>query len=329
MRKAMTRKSVKKEDYEDLVFYRLKNSRFKQQRLPAWRPVPTFYSIIIFYLSFAIIFIIIGIVLLVYSGKIVSLEHSYHQECKDKEECTIKIKIEKDMEKPIFIYYKLDGFFQNNRRYVKSKSLKQLTGDSASKDGDCAPIYFNKDLGFSNEELAELELEPDKPAVPCGLMAKTYFNDIFYNWRIHNEEDNEEAEEEIEVNEENIAWAKDREIFKNPDISKQWMDIEDEHFIVWMRNDGLPDVKKLWGRIEDIDLKKGDEISVDIENNYKVSHYDGGKSLILTTTNKFGGKNIFMGVCFIVIGVISLILGIAFPILIMQRNKQENNKKND
>ena len=33
----------------DHFYYKLKSSSFKQQRLPAWRPVPTLLSIIIFY----------------------------------------------------------------------------------------------------------------------------------------------------------------------------------------------------------------------------------------------------------------------------------------
>ena len=31
----------------------------------------------------------------------------------------------------------------------------------------------------------------------------------------------------------------------------QWLDMTDEHFIVWMRTSGLPTFRKLWGRIDD------------------------------------------------------------------------------
>ena len=53
-----------------------------------------------------------------------------------------------------------------------------------------------------------------------------------------------------------------------------------EHFIVWMKPAGLPDFKKLWGRITDIDLKAGNEIEITIENRYDVSKFDGEKYLI-------------------------------------------------
>ena len=45
-KKSETKKEKEEED-QDLVYERVKKSRFKQQRLPAWRPVPTILSIII------------------------------------------------------------------------------------------------------------------------------------------------------------------------------------------------------------------------------------------------------------------------------------------
>ena len=56
-----------------------------------------------------------------------------------------------------------------------------------------------------------------------------------------------------------IAWESDLEYkFGNtPDWQKnQWIDMKNEHFIVWMRTAGLPNFRKLWGRIED-GLKAG------------------------------------------------------------------------
>lgn len=327
MRKVKTRKSIKKEDYEDLVYYKLKNSRFKQQRLPAWRPVPTICSIIVFYISFGIIFIGIGIVLLLFSHKIIKLEIPYNYQCKDEPICRINpVTVKENMNRPIMIYYKLDGFFQNHRRYVRSKSQKQLYGDETTleemkDDGDCDPVFTNRDMGLnSNISINGEEFNMDDVAIPCGLMAKTYFNDNFINWTINNES--------FIPNEKDIAWPKDKELYKNSNKSRQWVDIEDEHFIVWMRPSGLPNFTKLWGRIDDRDLEKGQSISFIVENNYNVSHYGGDKIIILSTTNEFGGKNLFLGTSYIVVGGISIFLGIAFPLLLYQRNKNEDLKKN-
>lgn len=46
---------------------KLKQSKFKQQTLPAWRPVPTAMSTMLTFSVFSVIFLAIGIVLYVLS----------------------------------------------------------------------------------------------------------------------------------------------------------------------------------------------------------------------------------------------------------------------
>jgi hypothetical protein len=49
---------------------KLKSSKFKQQTLPAWRPVPSYGSTMIIFVVFGIIFLTLGIALYVMSDKI-------------------------------------------------------------------------------------------------------------------------------------------------------------------------------------------------------------------------------------------------------------------
>ena len=49
---------------------KLKQSKFKQQMLPAWRPVPSFGSTMIIFAIFGLSFLAIGIALYVMSDKI-------------------------------------------------------------------------------------------------------------------------------------------------------------------------------------------------------------------------------------------------------------------
>lgn len=88
--------------------------------------------------------------------------------------------------------------------------------------------------------------------------------------------------------------------------------IVSEHFIVWMRTAGLPDFRKLWGRIES-DLKAG-EYTIKIHNNYDVSSFEGKKSFVLSTTNALGGKNYFLAICYIVVGVLCFVFALIFAI---------------
>ena len=145
-KKSETKKEKEEED-QDLVYERVKKSRFKQQRLPAWRPVPTILSIIIIFAVFGVVFIVLGVIVLIYSKKVKSYEVDY-TDCllvsdpsyDSNNPCTQTITINEDIEKPIFVYYQLDGFFQNTRRYVKSKEADQLTGDDFYSHENCDPV---------------------------------------------------------------------------------------------------------------------------------------------------------------------------------------------
>ena len=291
---------------EDLVYERVKQSRFKQQNLPAWRPVPTILSIVIVFAIFGILFIILGIVLLIYSNKVKSADIEY-TDCTLGQICNKQLTLENDIDSPVFVYYQLNGFFQNSRRYVKSKETDQLTGDDISVHDECEPAEKNKEMGFSPSQTAldGSALDPEAYAVPCGLMAKTFFNDTF-SFSI--------GSTDLTVDETNIAFDKDKKLYdENPDRSKQWMDMTNEHFLVWMRPSGLPNPKKLWGRI-DRDLKQGEKIDIAINNNYDVSHYKGKKKIVLSNATKFGGKNKFLGISYIVVGALSILCAIIFPI---------------
>ena len=298
---------------QDEVYERLKASKFKQQKLPAWRPVPTITSTTITFVSFGIIFIIIGIVILVYSNKIHEVSVRYDTECPTLGHiCSKTIKIDKKIEKKVMVYYQINNFYQNHRRYVKSKSDDQLKGKDVSlrsikESGDCDPVITNKEMGYGNKPSANNKaiLNDDDLAIPCGLIAKSFFRDKFSLYDSNNNQ--------IEINENDIAWKADRELkYKNFDLDKQWIDMTDEHFIVWMRPSGLPNFRKLWGRIEQ-DLEPGD-YRIEIENEFDVASFSGEKHFVLSNVNAFGGKNTFLAVSYIVVGVICIILAIVFLI---------------
>ena len=74
---------------------KLKNSRFKQQTLPAWRPVPSFGSTMITFTVFGVIFLGLGIILYIMSDQIV--EHkveNYDDTCpKGTTKCEMPLSI--------------------------------------------------------------------------------------------------------------------------------------------------------------------------------------------------------------------------------------------
>jgi len=297
---------------------RPEDSAFKQQRLKAWQPLLTPFWVITTFFVIGILFLILGGFIVKYSKDVVEIEQQYNDllSCPEKTDqkepdCSINIPITSTMKKPIFVYYKLTNFYQNHRRYVKSRSDAQLSGDDVTSTSSCDPLSNLPDVGT--------------PLYPCGLIANSFFNDTFKACKTTTA-----STECVSMTEANGAWVKTG-ISWQSDRDKKFKDvavpsgfsrigtggftlpnITDEDFIVWMRTAGLPTFKKLYRKIEDSDLNPGDVLTINFTNAFPVSSFGGTKSIVLSTTSALGGKNDFLGYAYIVVGVVCLVLAIGF-----------------
>mgnify|MGYP002625652355 CR=1 FL=1 len=285
-----------KEKYE-----KLKNSKFYQQKMFGWRPLPTISCITIIFVCFAIFFIIMGIIILVFTSQvkevIVRYDTGKTSPNIDPETCYLDITINEEMKKPIMIYYQVDGVIQNHRFYMDSKSDKQLKGEDVSlddlkKDRICESALTKGEMKYESNNQQDNEL-----AEPCGLIAKTYFNDNFTDLKIDGEKLFVEEEEEEN---ERIAYQSD--------IDKYEGVKDDEHFLVWMRPSPFSNPRKLWGRINQ-DIKQNSKLTMNIEYKYL---FGSSRYIILSTRNIFGGKSMFLGICYIIAGGLSLMASVVF-----------------
>jgi uncharacterized membrane protein len=281
--------------------YKNKFYAFKQQQLKAWQPILTPFPVIISFLIIAIIFIIIGIILLIASNSVIEFSTRYDNlpNCPLNSSCIINFTISTTMKRPIYMYYGLENYYQNHRRYVQSKSDTQLAGEviySYSSLSTCSPR-----ISLNNSQ------NPNYFYEPCGLIPWSMFNDSFMLYSGNNL---------IPLRKQGIAWSSDLRKFNNPPNGTKGIRIienfKDEDFIVWMRVAGLPNFKKLY-RIIDQDIPAG-IYQIKIFNNYPVSSFNGKKYICLSTTSWIGGKNPFLGWAYITVGLICLIEGIFFAI---------------
>jgi len=267
--------------------------------------------------------VIIGIILLTYSSQIIEYTTKYNENpCTLN--CEVNFTISTDIEPPVMVYYQLDNYYQNHRRYIRSKSQSQLSGSvyynvtepAINKTNwetfatECDPITTVKDLGIY-KTLDGTILTPDMPANPCGLIARSVFNDTYKLQ--YRGSDGVTLNTNVFINETDIAWPEDKLYrFIKPEnyTSIQWLDINDEHFMVWMRPAAIPNFRKLWGRIN-TKVLKGNYTLV-FNNTYPVKSFKGAKTFVLSTCNVFGGKNSFLGIAYICVGIVCLIFAILF-----------------
>lgn len=143
-------------------------NRFTVQRLKAWQPILAPRKIIFCYIAFGLVFVSFGTVL--------TLTQSVEEHVVDYTDInidrhgvgTFDITVENDMEPPIWIYYQLDGFHQNHRRYIKSRSNAQLR-----KEGP--PKVLEQDV----KECYPWSSTRGRINYPCGVVAQTVFNDSY------------------------------------------------------------------------------------------------------------------------------------------------------
>lgn len=314
------------------------NTAFKQQRLPAWQPILTAQSVLPAFFVISVIFIPIGVVLLLASDDVLEFSEDYTNcnstTCADlrlnssrmveKCYCTITLNITKDMtSSEVYVYYGLSNFFQNHRRYVKSRDDAQLNGQDVinSLSNDCKPYR---------------DVNDTIPIAPCGAIANSLFNDTFTITR------QGVSDAVVNINHTGIAWPTDKgQKFNNPGDPSQTIEqrfvgyirplfwqravydldqtdpsnngFENEGLIVWMRTAAFPTFRKPYGRIG-TGLQAG-LYDVVIEYNFPVTSFAGRKRIIVSTTSWIGGKNSFLGISYIVVGSLCFAVGIALCIV--------------
>ncbi|KAL4433528.1 hypothetical protein ABPG74_002925 [Tetrahymena malaccensis] len=299
-----------------------KNKCWKILFLKKWHPQPTVQGTKYLFFFVGVVFIIFGIVINIFNAKIKEKQiDNYEDLCKGQTTCKIPFTLDEDFTDTVYFFYGLDNFYQNHRRYIKSKSSSQLSGtmiSSSDANTFCSPIVHNSDLlpeqqyvyyanSYTNSSITQPKsLNPQDIAVPCGLIARSFFNDTFQLY-------NAATQQRVPIDESGIAWPDDKgNKFKmdQKNKDKYWIDVENEHFIVWMRTSGLPNFRKLWGIVKE-KLPKGNYYIM-VNNIYDVSNFKGHKNIILSTSGPFGGKNQFLSIAFIVVGSISVLIAVAF-----------------
>eukprot|EP01084_Bolivina_argentea_P251970 422823_1 len=333
---------------------------FKQQELKAWQPVLTPVAVIAMLLVVFVVFLPIGIVLEDCSNRVIeqsvrydnigacNLVDSNLNYTQLPKRCEImNLVLEHDYEPPIYFYYELKNFYQNHRRFTKSKSDPQLRGDGNQEQvsPDCDPLIqyngntivpcglfpgsffedrFTMEYQLPTQE-GYIQLCPyNKTTDPChfwGTGNATQWKEKWSNWSVPNK-----------WQKKGIAWKTDveskfkyvelntKEINQGPRQNQSGLDLprsDDEDFIVWMRAAALPDFRKLHRVITDVTLPKGTSINIYIASWFPTKDFGGEKWVTIAKTEWCGGANHALAWTYIVVACVAIGLTVTFAILLL------------
>jgi len=246
--------------------------------------------------------------------------------------CSIPFILPENFDGKVYMYYGLSNYYQNHRRYAKSRDDDQLLGIlSNAPSDDCDPFQYDGD-----------DKETRNPIAPCGAIANSMFSDtLSVKW---NDIDDGKGIM-IPLVSSGIAWPSDIDAkFRNPgDLTEalrgyvpplSWKrsiadlnnGFRNEDFIVWMRTAALPNFRKLYRSIDHSNeyfeggLKQGN-YTLEVEYQHPVKSFNGRKLMILSTLSILGGKNPFLGISYIVVGCVSALMGAILLFIHMKFHK--------
>ncbi|ETI42732.1 hypothetical protein F441_12181 [Phytophthora nicotianae CJ01A1] len=187
-------------------------SRMTQQQLYMWEPVLTLGWSIGICFTLAALCIGLGILIVYTSGTLTTLRVVYdgNEEAQATQPggnitqlancrldspkdgnsfhadhtCYVHLKLPNDIKSPARIFYELDGYYQNHRRFVSSVIRTQFTDEwrpeTAISTLECYPMKTTTSELCTVGSCEPTSAAKQREYFPCGIVASTLFNDIFW-----------------------------------------------------------------------------------------------------------------------------------------------------
>ena len=113
-------------------------------------------------------------------------ENKYPPTCVCTHEWKIEADIKWNIQSNVFLYYKLENFYQNHRRMIKSRDDVQLLAKTKETIEKPGRSLVHETLTQTNKLFSDKECYINKPkedithVFPCGAMANSMFNDTIF-----------------------------------------------------------------------------------------------------------------------------------------------------
>ena len=145
--------------YEDY-----KKSKFKQQKMTGWRPLPTISCITIIFVCFGVFFIIMGLIIIIIISQLpdpIDIIYTHDKEIcphNDNEKIYCIKQIKRKMKNPLMVYYQIDDLKQNSRSYLDNIDNVEIFDDNFTHwEFNGSDIYSNINFPQNYDEWTKKE----------------------------------------------------------------------------------------------------------------------------------------------------------------------------
>lgn len=298
--------------------------RLKQQDLKSYTCTFSPRCVISLYFTIAIIFLPLGAAIVTGTARLRDLRVRYDGDCTIGDVCVVSFTSRYTIAPDSYLYYTLSNYHQNAREYVKSRSdvMDQGQLPKVEFDVENCDKWLCRDEPESGTKCLKDEdgkLNTDAFIYPCGLTARSLFNDTFEICKV--EPQQKVCDNKLKIREKGIAWGTDVKYKYRPGDAQEFMRkniylkrtanelLTDEHYMVWMRLSAFATFDKLYAIVEE-ELEANKPYYMIINSNYDVSGFGGQKGFFITQTTWFGNGNGFLGIAYLIVGMTSLVIAI-------------------
>ncbi|XP_069493313.1 cell cycle control protein 50C-like [Ambystoma mexicanum] len=332
------------------------NSAFYQQRIPAWTPALTAEPVLFIFFVIGIFCVAVGVAWIVSVINVKEIKINYSDACPQcsqlrenssnyAKECTciVNFTLQEAIQGDVFMYYGLDNFYQNHRRYAISRYEEQLLGQN---------VYTEEYNSTLDTKCAPFARYPDgTPMAPCGSIANSMFNDsilLYYypdaahtmtvplvrngnswwsdkNVKFENPDPKGDLREAFKGTRPPPYWQK--AVYSLDETDPENNGYKNDDLIIWMRVAAFPTFRKLYRRLSRagifVDGLPPGNYSYNIAYNFAISRFRGKKRVILSTMTWCGGRNMFLGIAYTATGAVTIVTAfIMLAIHLKLRKKQ-------
>ncbi|XP_026190150.1 uncharacterized protein LOC34623606 [Cyclospora cayetanensis] len=293
---------------------------FCQQEIQrSWLPFQVYRLEVTMYIcvTWGIVLLALGIALLIFALDATEVVIEYNNSTPEGD--VVPFNVQKRLNPPVYVYYRIQGFYANYRPYVKdgppqvSSSYKCdviRTREEALALRLVGGVQTLPRLEFAAESGLPMRTSATEEAFPCGAQSVALFND---DLELKKQKGGGPVTTlSLNTNDVPYKWDFLQFMVKKSSWTESglepWILPSDPKFRVWLHPPVTPDFQKLYGIITEALVPNVQYYAVLSQNKWPAGEWGAKKAFVIASLTPMGGPNMPLALFTIVTGILCILL---------------------